>query len=590
VSRKTGIVVLIVVAAAVCAFVIVVAIHGGTAEAGVYAGIAAALATVVSTVLAFASLFRPSSEAARRRMAKRQISNLPTPNPHFVDDMNRINDLRKKIKKADLPAVCAIRGMGGIGKTQLALAYAHHYLGRYKIVWWLDATSLASIATGMTSLAERLELSVSSQHEIEIVETVREELSAGRRWLLVFDNASDQAVVRRFLPSGRGHVLISSRSLDWGGLGESFDCKAITPNEAINFLRGRTGRDEPAAAGELAEKCGYLPLALAQAGGYIASRDISVTECLERYKREAGNFFDRALPPSDYPEGITTTWRLQFQGFAESCRPAIGLLRLYSFLDPAAIPETALDDLDQRDLLSFPILTELADSDEVHRGIDTLIATSLLTRADAGAVRIHPLLQDVIRFDLTEEDRRNWCQAVVGILNKRVSVDCSDSNESMHCARWLPHVFTAFGHAADSGLPRAELTLLASRVGGQLGLEIVSQRVRTPGSSPAFHQSEPVVVTTDFELVGNFAPFYAGFLKFKLSYYLEAIGPGPEKGFSISLLTQPDKLHYSVDTDLSSLTSTPGVYRITTIVNASPEKGEQLPLFSFYEGPVIEIV
>jgi hypothetical protein len=172
----------------------------------------------------------------------------------------------------------ALSGLGGVGKTQTAVEYAHRYLGKYDRAFLATATSRESLLSGYVTIAGLLKLpEAGAQDETLIVDSIKRWLGSNRGWLLVLDNADRPDIVKPFLPpSPRGHILLTSRAqvFDIIGIVKPVELNEMSPAEARTFLLKPTGREcedgpEPDAASKVAEELGFLPLALEQAGAYI---------------------------------------------------------------------------------------------------------------------------------------------------------------------------------------------------------------------------------------------------------------------------------------------------------------------------------
>ena len=128
--------------------------------------------------------------------------------------------------------------MGGIGKTQLALEYAHRYKSDYRIIWWVWSEVPASASTDFRLLARELglEAGLNTPPE-EIVYWVHRKLEQQSGWLLIFDNAMDEQALAAFRPRGSaGHILITSRSKELHTVGDTLKVEVLPREEAVAFL------------------------------------------------------------------------------------------------------------------------------------------------------------------------------------------------------------------------------------------------------------------------------------------------------------------------------------------------------------------
>src|SRR3712207_4690080 len=130
-----------------------------------------------------------------------------------------LTQLRRRLHAGEGTLVVqALYGLGGVGKTQLALEYAHRFAADYDLVWWIDAEQPALVSNGLARLAARLGLPAQST-VADTVDSLLAELRSMQRWLLVFDNAERPQDLASYLPHGPGHVIVTSRQPGWGALG-----------------------------------------------------------------------------------------------------------------------------------------------------------------------------------------------------------------------------------------------------------------------------------------------------------------------------------------------------------------------------------
>ncbi|HNT72062.1 MAG TPA: hypothetical protein PKK92_03270, partial [Methanothrix sp.] len=214
-----------------------------------------------------------------------RISNIPHPhNPNFtgrVDLLEKLEETLASGERAAFTQTSAITGLGGVGKTQLALEYSYSHADDYRVIWWVRSEEPATLAADYAGLAARLNLpEKDSQDQRITVEAVRRWLEENGGWLLVFDNAQEPENLTDYLPrTGAGHVIITSRNPNWGGTAKPLLVDVFSRQESVEFLLSRTGQTDGAHA--LAEALGDLPLALEQAGAYIQETGISFATYLK---------------------------------------------------------------------------------------------------------------------------------------------------------------------------------------------------------------------------------------------------------------------------------------------------------------------
>ncbi|MDR3267857.1 MAG: toll/interleukin-1 receptor domain-containing protein [Tannerella sp.] len=244
---------------------------------------------------------------------EKRFFNLPPRNLHFSgrkEILEKIHHLFKKNKRiAVLPSV---PGATGIGKTQVALEYAHCHAGEYDFVWWVNAEKEATIMQACAEFAKTNELTGKNIDRLDlIIDDVKEWIAQKKKWLIVFDNAEDENLLASYMPRqyfNRQHILITSGKSHWEGT-EEVDTDVFRPNEAAEFLTKRTRLPQDEFQLPLAEALGRLPLALELAAAYIKANKISYREYL--------NLLDTCPPErlKEYPDNaslqtVYKTWRI----------------------------------------------------------------------------------------------------------------------------------------------------------------------------------------------------------------------------------------------------------------------------------------
>ena len=199
-----------------------------------------------------------------------RVWNLPARNPGFTGRDGLLAAVRERLLAGDQAVVQALQGMGGVGKTQLAIEYAHRFAGAYDLAWWVNAEQAGLIGDQFAALGAALGC-VQPGAGAEVVRAaVLGELRERGRWLLVFDNAENPADIAGWLPGGGGHVLITSRERTWAEVAAPVEVDVLARAESVALLQDRMAGLGAADADRLADQLGDLPLAVAQAAGFMA--------------------------------------------------------------------------------------------------------------------------------------------------------------------------------------------------------------------------------------------------------------------------------------------------------------------------------
>ena len=307
----------------------------------------------------------PSTQQASRKPehpsfpgALPAVWNIPYPrNPYFTGREEVLHHLAASLRTGQAVGISqpqAVHGLGGVGKTQIALEYAYRYYQDYDAVLWTRADTQEALISGFVVFAALLQLPVQEERDqLKIVQAVKGWLTSHTRWLLLLDNADDLILVRDFLPpAGRGHTLLSTRASSMGKLAHPFEVDALDSIPGALLLLRRTERltpdasleqateSERAVALSISQELGGLPLALDQAGAYIEETQCGLTDYLQFYRTQRAELLKaRGGLVLDHPKPVATTWSLSFAEVEKRSAAAADLLRVCAFLHPDAIPE-----------------------------------------------------------------------------------------------------------------------------------------------------------------------------------------------------------------------------------------------------------
>ena len=341
-------------------------------------------------------------------------------NPNFTGRKDLLKTLETNLNQGKITAITqAIHGLGGVGKTQLAVEYIYRYKDNYKVVWWINSEDVANLRTEYAELAVKLG-EVDEKAELDTkIKATKEWLGNNDNWLIIFDNVGKPKDLDDYLIT-KGHSLITSRYSAWGAIADSLKVKVWSPEEATDYLKKRLTKIDgflynEDKATELAEEMGYLPLALAQAAAYMESTGCSLGEYIEFFRNEREDLWGSSEPPPHYYKDrekgtIATTWKMALKQI-ESTKGAKELMNICSYLAPENIPLSLL--IDNADLLGEPLASVLGKTNRRNNALRALLSYSLIDRSDLH-LSVHRLVQVVVRDRLSVD----WLKVSVILLRK----------------------------------------------------------------------------------------------------------------------------------------------------------------------------
>lgn len=413
---------------------------------------------------------------------------VPPRNPNFVGREELLDELEHRLTRATTAVVPhSLQGMGGVGKTQLAVEFAYRRRSDCDLIWWIPADGPAQIQRSLTELAARLRLPV----EGEAATAVRGALEALRtgtpcgNWLLVFDNAAEPAEITPFLPvDGPGRVLVTSRSSAWRTDRDSaLAVDVFDRRESTELLRRRGPEGLSAGDAEaIAERLGDLPLAIEQTAVWLRETLMPPDRWLELFEEKAADLLESARPGADYPRSVAATMNLSLERLRETDPAALHLLRVCAFFAPQPVPRRLF--YGARNLEVPPELGELlADPVKLGRALRAVDQYALvkLDHRDE-SFRLHQLVQETVKLPLTAEERESLRhQARMLLANLDPRDPCATPNWPRY-TEFLPHVWATdlVGCSDDRGreLVVGEMQFLALWGGYQEGHALGEEALR----------------------------------------------------------------------------------------------------------------
>ncbi|KAF2791049.1 TPR-like protein [Melanomma pulvis-pyrius CBS 109.77] len=369
------------------------------------------------------------------------------------DGLNAIEIALSPEQKSHQLRTFALHGMGGVGKTQIALQYANRHRQLYRNIFWVTADNVINMGQSFREIAKLLGL---SQTEQEMQDTngcmvkVKNWLTeASDSWLLIFDNADNLEVLRHAWPTnGEGSVLLTTRdaSAVHSPASKGFHVQPFNDTDGSEVLLKLVGLDSASTSNRdkavaITKSLGGLPLALTQIGGFIVQRKLPLQNFLPLYERNASKIDARKAGINDYEHTLSTVWEMSMSKLEGD---AHNLFNILPYFQPDGIDEMLL--IQGSSSVDDPVYGFLHDEMDLGDAEEVLIRTGLVDKSAEDAVlSIHRLIQAAILRNQSPDIQKKSFDIVVGILSWAFpdtwSEDVGHQFQSWaNCETCLPHV------------------------------------------------------------------------------------------------------------------------------------------------------
>jgi tetratricopeptide (TPR) repeat protein len=323
----------------------------------------------------------------------------------------------------------ALYGLGGIGKTQTALAYLYSNRACYDSIFWISGISQASLLTDF----QRIAILTKCDHDnintdpFQYVKKVHDWLNAQISWLLVIDNLDDINVINGFLPMNdcQKHTLITTRNPNSTGIpAQGLEVPLLTPEDSVNLLSSLSNiaivanSPEREQANQIVHELGFLPLGIEQAAAYVREVAGDFATFLNHYQENRKDVY-QWMPQGNrsYAHSVATTWLMSFNIVRSNNSLAAELFQLLSFFNPDGI---LIDFLQSGvEALQEDLRKVVSNRIDMSKALMELERFSLLKWSrPAKTLLLHRLVQAVVRDEMSNADLMSFRTTIINLCDR----------------------------------------------------------------------------------------------------------------------------------------------------------------------------
>jgi tetratricopeptide (TPR) repeat protein len=424
----------------------------------------------------------PAYQALLLAWLESSLTSLPQPLPNAIARENQMADLFLSSQQPRIPrkargipsSIQIIQGMGGIGKTQLAILYANRQTQEKQFVRWMPADK-EHLENEWQRLGELLGLYLKGHPLEEQHRAIQLALSQRKHWLLVLENVENKAALKGLLPPRllpTQQVLITTRSQQWGN-DPVLALPPFTLEECQTYFETRLTPPQCVGVEDLTQELGALPLAIAHAVAYMQQTGKTAKNYLELYQEKGVALLAKEGVKSEandanYNATVLTTYQLSITSLASKHPKAAELVTSCAYFHPEDIKKSFLKKLLNLDEEAF---------DDCMRAIRKY---SLLSKGNTG-FNMHRLVQQVIRHQLTAAERESQMIRVAQCLTElNPGTDRNDAADDERRKTFMPHLKTIITHHKKSAIKNEHLALALEQL-GNLYYYLLDQPQRSVG-------------------------------------------------------------------------------------------------------------
>jgi tetratricopeptide (TPR) repeat protein len=330
---------------------------------------------------------------------------VPLRNPAFTGRETLLLTLQRALERRSKASVLphALHGLGGVGKTQLAVEFAYRYADRYDIVWWIPAEHQSLVLQSLYQLGRHLDVPDTAELQQGASLVLERLADSPLRWLLIYDNANEPEEIARLMPPRGGHVILTSRNPTWSEVWDPIEVDIFDRPESIELVRKRSEDVSERDADRLAARLGDLPLALDQAASCQAATGISVTDYLTELEEHV-----RELSKDDRPTYRTTIAalvRFALRHLRANAPAVAELLEMFAYLGAEPVSGGLLR-RGRQARVTGALGRALRDPIAWDRAVRDLRRYGLAKIDPDQRIHVHRLFQGVLRDKLSEDAAR----------------------------------------------------------------------------------------------------------------------------------------------------------------------------------------